>query len=294
MALKFVDVASHQGNYSVGSSGEDGVIVKATQGTGYTNPYMDFVAQQAISKGVPWGIYHYAGGGDAIAEADYFIQAVQGYLNGNNPPNLILDWEEYQNAAYHNGEWANTFLNRVKEKTGLQAGVYGNSNDMAQMPASVYSTAWLWFASYPTTQDVGWSPCEFPYSIGNFPIMTGWQFSSTPLDKSLFYVTAEEWNNLGNQNNNKNTIINQPTKENSKMIYIFNVVDANGKPTGGTMLFDGIRCIAFAGKNGKLALDHYSGTYKQITGKDIPTQSKTQPQFDLWGKMYKVEYINFN
>ena len=82
-------------------------------------------------------------------------------------------------------------------------------------------------------------------------------------------------------------------KGNKKMTYIFNVVDANGKPVGGTYMFDGIRCIAFAGKNGKAALDHYVGTYKQMFGKDIPTQSKTQGQFDLWAKMYKVEYINF-
>ena len=82
-------------------------------------------------------------------------------------------------------------------------------------------------------------------------------------------------------------------KGNKKMTYIFNVVDANGKPVGGTYMFDGIRCIAFAGKNGKAAMDHYVGTYKQMFGKDIPTQSKTQGQFDLWAKMYKVEYINF-
>ena len=82
-------------------------------------------------------------------------------------------------------------------------------------------------------------------------------------------------------------------KGNEKMTYIFNVVDANGKPVGGTYMFDGIRCIAFAGKNGKAAMDHYVGTYKQMFGKDIPTQSKTQGQFDLWAKMYKVEYINF-
>ena len=82
-------------------------------------------------------------------------------------------------------------------------------------------------------------------------------------------------------------------KGNKKMTYIFNVVDANGKPVGGTYMFDGIRCIAFTGKNGKAAMDHYVGTYKQMFGKDIPTQSKTQGQFDLWAKMYKVEYINF-
>lgn len=297
MALKFVDVASHQGNYIVGSNGEEGVIVKATQGTGYVNPTLDFVAQQAISKGIPWGIYHYAGGGDANAEADAFLQAIQGYLSVSNPPNLILDWEEYQNAAYSNGGWAETFLKRIKDKTGVQAGIYGNSGDLSQMTQWVVDNAWVWFAGYPfaagtTSMIQDWSYPNFPYSSGKFKTITGWQFSSQPLDKSVFYVTAEQWRNLGTQNNNYQP--NQPTKENSKMIYIFNVVDANGKPTGGTMLFDGIRCIAFAGKNGKLALDHYSGTYKQITGKDIPTQSKTQPQFDLWGKMYKVEYINFN
>lgn len=297
MTLKFVDVASHQGNYIVGSNGEEGVIVKATQGTGYVNPTLDFVAQQAISKGIPWGIYHYAGGGDANAEADAFLQAIQGYLSVSNPPNLILDWEEYQNAAYSNGAWAETFLKRIKDKTGVKAGIYGNSGDLSQMTQWVVDNAWVWFAGYPfaagtTSMIQDWSYPNFPYSSGKFKTITGWQFSSQPLDKSVFYVTAEQWRNLGTQNNNYQP--NQPTKENSKMIYIFNVVDANGKPTGGTMLFDGIRCIAFAGKNGKLALDHYSGTYKQITGKDIPTQSKTQAQFDLWGKMYKVEYINFN
>lgn len=84
-----------------------------------------------------------------------------------------------------------------------------------------------------------------------------------------------------------------PELKGKKMTYIFNVVDVNGTPVGGTYMFDGIRCIAFAGKNGKAAMDHYVGTYKQMFGKDIPTQSKTQGQFDLWAKMYKVEYINF-
>ncbi|MDG4969243.1 peptidoglycan amidohydrolase family protein [Lactococcus lactis] len=138
-----------------------------------------------------------------------------------------------------------------------------------------------------------WIECTAWYGGGNGPeggvIISNHDQRWTMCEQPYFYVYRLK------DNTNQSNDINYPTtKENSKMIYIFNVVDANGKPTGGTMLFDGIRCIAFAGKNGKLALDHYSGTYKQITGKDIPTQSKTQAQFDLWGKMYKVEYINFN
>jgi Lyzozyme M1 (1,4-beta-N-acetylmuramidase) len=296
MTLKFVDVASHQGNYIVGSNGEEGVIVKATQGTGYVNPTLDFVAQQAISKGIPWGIYHYAGGDDANAEADKFIQAVQGYLSASNPPNLILDWEEYQNAAYSNGAWAETFLKRIKDKTGLQAGIYGNSGDLSQMTQWVVDNAWIWFAGYPyaagtTSMIQDWSYPSFPYSSGKFKTITGWQFSSQPLDKSVFYVTSEQWRNLGTQNNNYQLI--QPTKENSTMIYAFNV-----QGQGATYLFDGQKTIVFAEKTsgsgqGPRAWDHYKGTYKEVTGKDLPTQTKTKEQFELWNTLYPAQFIKF-
>ncbi|TRW67338.1 GH25 family lysozyme [Lactococcus lactis] len=232
MVLKFVDVASHQGNYAVGSNGEEGVIVKATQGTGYLNPYLDYVAQQAISKGIPWGVYHYAGGSDANAEADYFIQAVQGYLNGSNPPNLILDWEEYQNSAYKNGVWAETFLKRLKDKTGIQGGIYGNSDDLSQMTQWVSDNAWVWFAGYPyaagTSQMIqDWNAPQFPYNKGKFNTITGWQFSSQPLDKSIFYLTAEDWGKLGGVStpSDNNNIDIQTLMEDKKMLKLFRVAE---------------------------------------------------------------------
>lgn len=200
MTLKIVDVSSHQENYNVGSYGEDGLIVKATQGTSYLNPYLDVVAQQAINKGLPWGIYHYAGGEDSTQEANYFLENVKKYINGINPPNLILDWEKGQNSAYGNGLWAENFIKVVKTNTNIQCGIYGNSDDMSQMTEYVVNNAWLWFAGYPTSKDVGWNPIAFPYSLGKFTVLTGWQFSSTPIDKSLFYLTVDEWKNLGQKN----------------------------------------------------------------------------------------------
>lgn len=290
MTLKFVDVASHQGNYVVGSNGEDGVIVKATQGIWYVNENFSFVARQLSQSNMPWGIYHYAEGDNAVDEAEYFINTVQPYLTGSNPPNLILDWEAYKNNAYGNGSWAETFLNHVKEKTGLQGGIYGNSDDMAQMPNSVTQSAWLWFAGYPSSNDVGWNPIAFPYSIGKFPVLTGWQFSSTPLDKSLFYLNVEEWKKLGN---NQNENIDNLTGEEKMKPYIFNVQDDKGNVDGGTFYFDGTKTIAFAGSKGKLALDHIVGTYEQINGEKLKSQTKTKPQFDLWEQMYPASYINF-
>jgi lysozyme len=274
MALKFVDVASHQGNYTVGSNGEDGVIIKATQGTNYTNPNLDHVAQQAIKKNIPWAFYHYAGGGDPVAEADFYIKTVQPYLNTANKPQHILDWEKYQNAAYGNGKWAETYLNRVKEKLGVQAGIYGNSTDMSQMPAAVYTTAWLWFAGYPympgTKQPyTNWQPCNFPYSLGNFKTLTGWQFTSTPLDKSLFYVTREQWDKLGggtidkpnNTNNTKKVIEEDDMK----------VIKIDGKDTLYLVRTTGVT---------SMTADEWVGVKRVYGFKDTDVDVVNQAEFD--------------
>lgn len=237
MVLKIIDVSSHQGNYNIGSYNEDGIIIKATQALSYINPNLDYVAKQAINKNKPWGIYHYAGGNDANAEANYFISIIQKYMNGNNQPLLILDWEKYQNSAYGNGKWAATFLNHLKNKLNIQGGIYGNSEDISQMPADVYNNAWLWFAGYPSSSDVGWNPIKFPYSIGKFKTLTGWQFSSNPIDKSLFYVTREQWNRLGNDVNHSGNNTNN-ISEDVEMV-LLKVNDKKSKMNGSVWNFNG-------------------------------------------------------
>lgn len=204
MTQKFVDVSSAQGAYKVGSYGEDGVIVKATQGTGYVNPFCDGVAQQAIKAGMPWGLYHYAGGGDPVAEADFFLVNTSGYHVLANKPAVILDWEEFQNSAYGDNTWCSKWLDRVKSKLGVQPGLYGNGGNVVGQPVSVKSTAWLWLAGYPTMADVGWSPSAMSYGNQGWPVVTGWQFSSTPIDKSFFYVDRAGWNKLAGAKANVN------------------------------------------------------------------------------------------
>lgn len=194
--LKIVDVSSYQGNYSVGSHGEDGVIIKATEGLGYVNPYCDYVAQQAISRGLPWGLYHYANGNNPWSEAQYFIDNVKGYLKGNNLPILFLDWEGGNNSAWGNGAWAAQFISRIKYLTGHQAGIYSGQDGVNQTSAYLSSSAPLWFAGYPTMADVGWNPSDFLFSTRSWATLTGWQFSSNPVDKSLFYVDRNGWNKI--------------------------------------------------------------------------------------------------
>lgn len=196
MTMKFVDVASYQGNYVIGSTGEDGVIVKATEGVSYVNPNCDFVAQQAIRKGIPWGLYHYASGGDAVAEAKYFVDNIRGYLNVSNKPALVLDWESGSNDSWGSTSWAKVFQDTVKSLTGVQIGIY-TGTEGAQQCGAVADSAWLWFAGYHDMVDHGWNTNgDLTWSTGRWSVVTGWQFSSTPIDKSIFYIDASQWPKL--------------------------------------------------------------------------------------------------
>ena len=197
-AMKVVDVASWQGNYQVGSYNEDGVIIKATEGVGYVNPNKDFVAKQALNQNKAYGFYHYASGGNPVNEARYFVNDVKGYLTNSNKPILWLDWEMGDNAAWGNGAWAKQFTDEVRNLTGVQPGIYTGSEGVAQTQQYLSNNTALWFAGYPTMADVGWNPIAFDalYNTGSWKTLTGWQFSSTPLDKSLFYLDRGAWNKI--------------------------------------------------------------------------------------------------
>ena len=79
--MKLLDVSSnnHTGalfNWqAVKAAGIDGVYVKATQGTQYTNPYLLMDTRDARAAGLAVGIYHFydAAVGDPEAQAQHFI-----------------------------------------------------------------------------------------------------------------------------------------------------------------------------------------------------------------------------
>lgn len=200
--MNIVDVSSHQGNYQVGSYNEDGAIVKATQGVGYLNPYLGNVANQVLQQNKVLGFYHYASGNDPVTEARYFVESVQGYLGNSNKPTLWLDWEEYQNGAWGNGLWAKQFTDEVKRLTGVQPGIYTGLDGVKQTQQYLADTTALWFAGYPYPIETGWNPTSFGYDVGNWKVLTGWQFSSTPLDKSKFYTDKAGWAKIAGQPTN--------------------------------------------------------------------------------------------
>ena len=54
MSLRVIDAASYQGNMPQKNMDFDDLIVKATEGCSYINPYCDSEAQEALSLGKSW------------------------------------------------------------------------------------------------------------------------------------------------------------------------------------------------------------------------------------------------
>ena len=192
--LKVIDISSHQSVETAGIDGIDAVIVKATQGTGYINPKCDAQYQLAKKKGRLLGVYHYAGGGDPVAEADYFLKNIQGYIH---EAVLCLDWEAGQNASWGNTAWCRAFVNRVFEKTGVWCLIYIQASAV-QQAANCANDCPLWIAGYPTDA-ASWDVPAFNYSTSPWPTYTIWQFTSGGgLDRNVAQLTYDAWRKIAN------------------------------------------------------------------------------------------------
>lgn len=203
MSLRIIDTSSYQSALNLLNVDYDGVVVKATEGTGYVNPYCDAHIQESITGGKVNGVYHFARpewGNDPIAEADWFLQNITGYLDGTTF--LALDFETNTNVA-----WARAWLDHVFEKTGVRPVIYLSSSTVNAVDwSSVYCDYGLWVAQYrDNIQDHNWDMSL----AGNLPDVNWnnaapyvmWQWTSHgmlngfggELDLSIFYGDKDTW-----------------------------------------------------------------------------------------------------
>lgn len=189
--LNFIDTSNWQGGYDPALTGSDAVIAKATEGSSYVDPYCDAVIQQAIAAGMPWGFYHFAGDGDALAEAVHFINNCSGYFGSGIP---VLDWEGDQGV-----DWVNRFVETVHRQTGVWPWIY--ANPWRFNLGGVNPDCARWIASYPAVASPTWIQArgwDCPAADGN---VVAWQFCSDgsvngiagDVDLDLFYGTKEQW-----------------------------------------------------------------------------------------------------
>ncbi len=180
-----VDVSSwqHPGSTEIGwnavrSAGIDFVVIKATEGNSYTNPYFATDRAHAQQAGLVVGVYHYARPmlpiATAVDQADRFL-AVTGPTRSAGQLAPVLDLEAQGGlSADQLAAWAHAFLEEVETRTGRAPILYTYRSfwtDIMKNTTS-FSRYPLWFAIYNAAS----SPGPLP---GGWQKWSIWQYTSS-------------------------------------------------------------------------------------------------------------------
>lgn len=210
MNLRVIDAASHQGNMAQKNMDFDALIVKATEGCSYVNPYCDSEFQEAMNLGKKLGVYHFARnaeGNSAESEADFFINKTCGYIKKAIP---VLDWEDRDTSDI---DWALKWLQTVEKAYGCKPMIYMSESvvNRYNWAAVANGNYGLWCAKYrDTIPDYNWDMAmagERP-TVKYWKTIALWQWTSVGridghggnLDCSIFYGDGNAWDKyVGNK-----------------------------------------------------------------------------------------------
>jgi lysozyme len=144
-----------------------GVIYKATQGGGYTDP--TYVGQRGAARaaGLKWGAYHFADGSDTQGQIDNFLS-----FASPDPDELFcLDWEDNPGGTKLSVSQAKDWISGVEGKLGRpgECVIYGGNTlkEMIQGKDEFFGSRRLWLCQY------GSSP-SLPSSWSSYWL---WQFT---------------------------------------------------------------------------------------------------------------------
>lgn len=202
MALNGIDVSRWQPADITSKVDYDFAIIKATEGTGYVSPACDAQYQAAKNRGKLLGVYHFASGGDARTEAEFFIANVKGYVKAAI---LVLDYEA--GAINRGREWVRTWIKRVKELTGVNPLVYASRSVVDAQDLTTLlkeEDCGLWLAAYPHMNPTGYYEPQNERgevikqysSSGRLPGYNG------NLDLNYAWIDADKWHKYATADGN--------------------------------------------------------------------------------------------
>lgn len=195
MTLTFYDLSNHQGGMNLATDSRvrdvEAFIFKATEGTGYVDKYCDDFVQQTKKLNKPFGVYHFMDGSDVTKQAEFFYNNVKGYIGQGI---MVLDYEMYGRQG---AKAVETFVKRFYELSGVYVWLYMNESDSNNDNWSDYlkKNCGLWIAKYSTQE---------PNHVKGLNVIA-WQYTSTPLDKNVFYGDVSMWNRYANKNSGETT-----------------------------------------------------------------------------------------
>lgn len=192
-----IDIASHQAGIDLGSVPCDFVMVKATQGRGYINPYCSEHVERAAGLGKSVGVYHYVSGGDAKAEARFFVGNIPNWVGKHV---LAVDWEENQNSAWGDRSYLEAVIAEIISLTGIRPLIYAQASvyPMVSQVARIFDCG-LWVAQYANDSTTGyqenpWNEDKYGQAMLQYSShgrLPGWGGN---LDLNKFYGNTLTWN----------------------------------------------------------------------------------------------------
>ncbi len=139
--VRGMDVSSHQGAVDWAAAYKAGArfaYVKATEGTGYVNPYFSQQYNGSHRVGMIRGAYHFARPelASGKAQADYFVNHGGGWsADGRTlPPALDMEWNPYGGDACYGVSkaamvsWIHAFSKEVHARTGRHPVIYAGTS----------------------------------------------------------------------------------------------------------------------------------------------------------------------
>ncbi len=130
-----------------------GVIHKASQGTGYTDPTYAQRRPQAVAAGLLWGAYHFATGDDPIVQAQHFLAAAK----PDDATLLALDVENNPGGTTMTPGGAKAFLAEIGQRTGRPCVLYCGDylkQQLAAAPDPTFAAYPLWYAAYTSAPQI--------------------------------------------------------------------------------------------------------------------------------------------
>ncbi|GAA1430127.1 hypothetical protein GCM10009616_13870 [Microlunatus lacustris] len=190
-----IDVSSWQGNVNWASHARAGkrfAYVKATEGTGYKNPYFASQYRGAYQAGLIRGAYHFANPSSSggKTQAQVFARSGGGWTpDGRTLPGVLdIEYNPYGATCYGKSKtamvtWIRDFTREYKRLTKRDAVIYTTTDwwrtCTGNSPA-FSTTNPLWLARYGPS--VGTLPAGWGWA-------TFWQYTDKPLDQNRFSST---------------------------------------------------------------------------------------------------------
>ena len=232
--LKGIDISHHQKGIDLGAIDTDFVIIKATEGNGYTDEMCDTFYQKAKSLGKKLGVYHFARpdlGNTAEAEADWFIKETLGY---HKEAMLILDWES---GNLKDTTWARKWLDRVYSKTGVRPVIYMSASVMrsANWGDVVAGDYGLWVANYGSNDGTAQDSVFDKYPLKYWDFYALWQYTSVGrlngyngnLDLNYFSGDTTAWDKYAGGSPSSNPIQSKPAEKPNTSETVYTVVSGD-------------------------------------------------------------------